>query len=90
MVIDRAGRQDSAAGSTRTAKFPLMQKLILPVSEAPRLLRLLHYEGIDGASIYPGLGGVVTSLREKRLWDEQWTHAWGELHDPHGQAYFGS
>lgn len=48
---------------------PAMYKMTLPVSEAPRLLRLLYYEGIAGHLLFPGLDGVVKGLREFRLWD---------------------
>lgn len=41
----------------------------LPVSEAPELLRLLALEGITGASLFPGVDGVVRSMREQAIWE---------------------
>jgi len=43
--------------------------LTLPTSEAGRLLRLLSLEGVNGASLFPGVEGVVRLLRERRYWD---------------------
>ncbi len=50
------------------AALPL-RRMLLPVSEAPKLLRLLSYEGITGASMFPGADGVVRAMRETALWD---------------------
>jgi hypothetical protein len=48
-----------------------LHRLILPGTEAPKLLRLLAYEGIDGASMFPGADGVVRAMRELPLWDSR-------------------
>jgi len=50
---------------------PSLRRLTLPTREAPRLLRLLAEEGIDGASMFPGPAGVVRAMRERTLWDTQ-------------------
>lgn len=50
-------------------RLPIVQKLILPVSEAPKLLRLLAHEGTSAATVYPGYQGVVASLKERLRWD---------------------
>jgi hypothetical protein len=47
-----------------------LRRIMLPVSEAPKLLRLLSQEGINGASMFPGADGVVRGMREKALWDD--------------------
>lgn len=52
----------------RIPKVPRPQRLILPVSESGKLLRLLAYEGITGASMFPGADGVVKAMRERVLW----------------------
>lgn len=44
-------------------------RLMLPHAEAPKLLRLLAYDHVSAATIYPGYWGVVTSLKERKLWD---------------------
>ena len=87
-VIFRASELDLVNRSPRVLQFPLLRRITLPRHEAKALLRLLSYEGIDGASIFPGLGGVVTSLRERLLWDRGWEHPWGTMYDAHAQAYF--
>jgi hypothetical protein len=46
-----------------------LYKLLLPVSQAPRLLRLLAIEGVDGATIFPGFDGVVRSMKELKCWE---------------------
>jgi hypothetical protein len=46
-----------------------LRRLTLSVSEAGKLLRLLSYEGITGASMFPGADGVVRAMRETALWD---------------------
>ncbi len=42
-----------------------LEKLVLPVSEARELLRLLASQGVHGASMFPGFEGVATSIREQ-------------------------
>jgi hypothetical protein len=49
---------------------PTLQRYLLPIEQAPRLLRLLALEGITGSSMFPGTDGVVRALRERALWDE--------------------
>jgi hypothetical protein len=51
-----------------TGSVPILKRITLPTSEAPRLLRLLSDEGIHGASMFPGPDGVVRSMRENALW----------------------
>ncbi len=46
-----------------------LRRLTLPISEAGKLLRLLSYEGITGASMFPGADGVVKAMRETMMWD---------------------
>ncbi len=50
------------------ADSPLL-RFDLPLSESPRLLRLLADEQIDGARMFPGREGVVRALKERLLWD---------------------
>jgi hypothetical protein len=52
------------------ATFPLV-KVTLPNTEAPKVLRLLSYENIDGASMFPGADGVVRAMRERAFWDSE-------------------
>ena len=47
----------------------IMTQLCLPIEEAPRLLRLLAFEGIDAAAVFPGFDGVVKALGERNLWE---------------------
>jgi hypothetical protein len=49
-------------------------KFLLPTKEAPELLRLLGSIGVDAASVYPGLSGVVESISEKKYWPDP--HTW--------------
>jgi hypothetical protein len=46
-------------------------RLSLPHNQARRLLRLLSYEGVNGASMFPGADGVVRAMRERALWDKR-------------------
>jgi hypothetical protein len=48
-----------------------MHHLSLPWSEAPALLRILSYEQIDGARMFPGRDGVVRAMKERGLWDRR-------------------
>jgi hypothetical protein len=50
-------------------KKPVMAHFTLPTAEAGALLRLLHQEGVDAASVAPGYQGVATALEERELWD---------------------
>jgi len=47
---------------------PLLRRLTAPQSCAPKLLRLLSYQGVDGASMFPGHDGVVKAMKERPLW----------------------
>jgi hypothetical protein len=49
--------------------LPWMRKISIQQRSAARLLRLLSYSGINGASMFPGYAGVVRSLKEEALWD---------------------
>lgn len=44
-----------------------LTKFLLPIARA-RELRLLAFEGISAAELFPGYGGVVKALGERRLW----------------------
>jgi hypothetical protein len=54
-----------------TGKPSPLIKLTVAAAEANRLLRLLAYEGVDGASMFPGADGVVRAMRERALWDTE-------------------
>jgi hypothetical protein len=43
-------------------------KVTLPASEARSLMRLLSYEGVTAATVFPGYRGVVESMEEERWW----------------------
>jgi hypothetical protein len=49
--------------------LPLLHRLTLPATEAPKLLRILSYEQITAAHMFPSAEGAVESLREQSLWD---------------------
>jgi hypothetical protein len=59
--------EDEAAGC---GVGPLLRKYTLPHSHAPELLRLLDAHEISAATLFPGYGGVVRSLCQRRLWEE--------------------
>jgi hypothetical protein len=52
----------------------LLRKFLLPFSESRKLLRLLAWEGITGASMFPGADGVVKAMQETLFWDERPIH----------------
>jgi hypothetical protein len=52
-------------------EVPCLFRLTLSKSEAPELLRLLAFQGYDGATMFPGLDGAVKSLSEQFLWPEE-------------------
>ena len=45
-----------------------LTKFVLPIKKARRLLRVLAFEGVSAAELFPGYGGVVRALHERRLW----------------------
>jgi hypothetical protein len=47
---------------------PVLYCLTLPKKEAPELLRLLAFQGYDGATMFPGLEGAVKYMSESYLW----------------------
>jgi hypothetical protein len=51
------------------ADVAILTQLCLPVEEAPRLLRLLAFEGVDAASVFPGFDGVVSAILEQKYWE---------------------
>jgi hypothetical protein len=48
-----------------------LTKFVLPIARAQKLLRLLAFEGISAAELFPGYGGVVKALAERKLWLEE-------------------
>ncbi len=50
---------------------PVMIRFLVPNFLAPKLLRLLHYENINGATLYPGYNGIAKALQERELWDKK-------------------
>jgi hypothetical protein len=50
-------------------KATVMCHFRLPAGEAPTLLRLLHREGVDSATLFPGYQGVADSLTDRQYWD---------------------
>lgn len=53
------------------AERPSAQTLLhftLPIDQAAPLLRLLAKEGVSGAALFPGYGGVVAGIHEERFW----------------------
>lgn len=64
--------QDAKMALTRLAdgnRWYRLVRLDLPKSAVPQLLRLLALDGVTAARVYPGYGGVVDSLRERKHWD---------------------
>jgi len=50
---------------------PVLFRVTLPIKESPRLLHLLHSEGIDAAALYPGFDGVAQAVKETELWQAE-------------------
>jgi hypothetical protein len=48
-----------------------LTKFVLPIKKAQRLLRILAFEGVSAAELFPGYTGVVRALHERRLWMPQ-------------------
>lgn len=48
---------------------PFLRQICLRIEEAPRLLRLLRFVGIDAAALFPGHDGVVAAIDERRYWE---------------------
>jgi len=48
-----------------------LTKFVLPIARARGLLRLLAFEGVSAAQLFPGYGGVVKALGERRLWSPE-------------------
>jgi FRG domain-containing protein len=47
-----------------------LERVTLPTTLAPKLLRLLSYEGVHGASMFPQADGVVRAMQEAALFDK--------------------
>jgi FRG domain len=48
---------------------PILKQLRLPIEETPRLLRLLAFEGVNPATVFPGFDGVVLAVAERKYWE---------------------
>jgi hypothetical protein len=57
-------------GRARVVALPRLRRIMVPVVETKRLLRFLSYEGVTGASMFPGNDGVVRAMGERVLWDQ--------------------
>lgn len=62
---DRRPMQQILAGENVQVR---LTKFVLPIARARELLRLLAFEGVSAAELFPGYGGVVKALGERRLW----------------------
>jgi hypothetical protein len=69
VVFDLVSQADDDAFDWIPESFPWIRAISLPVSEAPRLLRLLDQEHVGAMYLFPGYRGVVEGLEERRLWD---------------------
>jgi hypothetical protein len=47
---------------------PALRRFSVPREQAGRLLRLLHQEDVNAATLFPGYGGVVRFMAERRFW----------------------
>lgn len=47
---------------------PVLYRFTFPGTEAPDLLRLLSYLGVDGSAIFPGHKGAAQAVSERLLW----------------------
>jgi len=59
----------------------VMVHLTLPASQSGELLRLLHADGINASTVFPGFDGVARALEERKLWDKRdraspWLFPW--------------
>lgn len=68
LVRDRVEEIGGGAEGHEPDSDVILREITLPVSQAPRLLRLLSYEGVTRASLFPSIDGVVQALGQKRLW----------------------
>lgn len=66
--IDARFAQHATAGRYKP-ESKQFRRITLPVSEAPKLLRLLAIEGITAATMFPGPAGIVDAMRERAYWD---------------------
>lgn len=69
LLIATVAGQTEAWRSEHQDDAPIMYKLTLPSSEAPKLLRLLARNQVSGITLFPGFDGVVMGMYERSLWD---------------------
>jgi hypothetical protein len=67
--VELAAERCAAHLETAGIETPYMRCLTAPRSCAPKLLRMLSHDGVDGSSMFPGYEGVVRRLKELALWD---------------------
>jgi FRG domain len=61
------GSLHMASGSSVAANHRcVMRKLVLPRSHVEVLLGMLHLDGVSALTMFPGLGGIASYLREQR------------------------
>jgi hypothetical protein len=69
LILNKLRSQREEWLATHKSDAPVLRKLTLPVSEAPRLLRLLAEEDVTGQMLFRGFDGAVRGLRERMFWD---------------------
>jgi hypothetical protein len=69
LIREVLAKADRAWLMNHVKDAPVIQKLTLPATEAPKLLRLLASEHVDGNSLFPGFDGVARAITERTLWD---------------------
>jgi hypothetical protein len=70
-LVEPAAPVDRRPLDVLVAERPSAQMLIhfmLPIDQAPVLLRLLAKDGVSGVSLFPGYAGVAAGLQEEQFW----------------------
>jgi hypothetical protein len=67
-LIEQVKAQRLPHNALAHLRLPVLYKFTLPHSEATRLLRILAYEGVTAATLFPGLAGVVQAMKDEAIW----------------------
>ena len=69
--VDLGAPADRSPQTATLGKAAPLQRITLPIAEAPKLLRLLALENTNGASLFPAYDGVKKAMDERRYWDKE-------------------
>jgi hypothetical protein len=67
-LVEQVRAQQLPHNDRANPRMPVLYKFTLPHPQAKHLLKILAYEGVTAATVFPGLAGVVQAMKDRAVW----------------------